>query len=268
MALLRLQSEWDCSAKPPEPTTQQIEALAKSFTIEPPSSVYAGLVRVETAGKEPRFELPLALAQKTAASWHEHELGLLLQGLKTLPEVRTALSSWLQFEGVNDPVHVVAPVLLWWLSPRCTVCKGIGERVVKGTNRTSGRMCGVCRGSGEKKLGHLGLGRKLLTYIRGCVGDARRGLKVKFKHQKADRRGRPDAPELLVGVGQRWRARNGKLWDVLAADNEPDSKTLLARLATNRSVEKLFRRNGRPFQALASGPVGDELVELVGDAPC
>jgi hypothetical protein len=201
----------------------------------------------------------------------------LLQSLKTLPRVRADLTAWLRAEGVEEPLHVVAPVLVWWLAPKCPVCRGIGKRVVKGTNRHDGRPCAACKGTGECKVPHSGRGRKLLTHIRMCMGSARDGLKTKFKHQKPDRRGKPEKPDLLVRPGERWRSRDGRLWDVLEQPMHLDpgrdpitgrgATTLLARLATDPDRKALYHSNGHPWREFRTGPTGADLVELVGRIP-
>lgn len=292
LSLLRLASEWDRSAKPTPMTAAQIEALARSLPVEPPEIVedsyfgplpqksrpnpHAGSVREEAAG-EVRYRLPRDIAEEKAARWHEHELKLLLQGLKSLPKVRAGLEHWI---GCEQSPSIVAATLIWWLSPSCAVCSGVGKRVAKGTNRTTGQPCSSCKGTGERKLRYAGQGRRVLGYISECLKDARGSIGAKFKHQKT--RERPQRPDLLVRVGERWRARDGRLWDILAADNPPEGhqlpeavevggkpkrRTLLARLVTDREVKAIYYTNGHPWRTFRTGPTGNDLVDLLGPAP-
>lgn len=177
LALMRLRTEWDKSAKPKAPTPAQIEALAKTLKVEPSTSPHAGLVREEVEDVV-RYRLPLAVAQEQAAAWYEHEQRLLLQSLKTLPLIRDGLTHWLRAE---DAQHVVPQVLLWWLDPKCPACGGVGLKVVEGTGRTSGKACRECKGrslvAGERRVPHGGVGRRLVGYINECVGHAARELK-------------------------------------------------------------------------------------------
>jgi hypothetical protein len=192
LALMRLRTEWDRSAKPKPMTPAQIEALAQSLKtgsagdnpyfgpVPQPArpNPHAGLVREQINGKE-RFRLPMVVAHEQAAAWHEHEQRLLLQNLKTMPLIRDALTHWLVAE---EGRHVVAQVLLWWLDPKCAVCGGSGLRVVAGTGgRSAGKPCGECKGkslvAGERRIPHGGVGRRLVSYINECVGHAQRELR-------------------------------------------------------------------------------------------
>jgi len=189
MALRRLETEWHGASHPAAPTAKQIEAIAAAFKIEDKGTAYAGMVQVQarsSAGSavDVEYVLPLVLARRTAAQWHLHELGLLLQRLKTLPEVRAALLHWTQDRGIEDGIHLVAAVLMWWLNPKCRECVGVKLRVVAGTGRTSGKLCKACKGSGESKVPHSADGRMLLAYIRECLGSSRKALAGKFKHHK------------------------------------------------------------------------------------
>jgi hypothetical protein len=178
LALMRLRTEWDRSAKPKAMTAAQVEALARTLKVEPSTSAHAGFVREEsTAGV--RFRLPLVIAHEQAAAWCEHEQRLLLQNLKTMPLIRDALTHWLVAE---EGRHVVAQVLLWWLDPKCAICGGSGLRVVAGTGgRSAGKLCGECKGkslvAGERRIPHGGVGRRLVSYINECVGHAQRELR-------------------------------------------------------------------------------------------
>jgi len=185
-ALMRLRTEWDASAKPIAPTLDQLRALAGTYKREKSGMVLVPIA--VPAGKPPEFEkiTPLAMAQREAEAWHEMELGRLLQRLKSLPMVRDSLVKWAGAEGIEGPQHVVAAVLIWWLDSRCRTCKGVQKRVVEGTGRTSSKDCSKCRGTGEMKVPHGFLGRKVLGYMNACRGSATKHLKeTKWRHRVA-----------------------------------------------------------------------------------
>lgn len=228
LALMRLMTEWDASAKPAPMTAKQIEGLAASLAVEPatmrvkvpmtPEQIeqtvaelaidpaklkgmvwtavvtvpnpHQGLVRTEARGKK-TFRLPLAVAKDHAADWHAHELGLLLQRMKSLPFVREGLLFEARSQGWEDDIHLVAAVLLWWLHKVCPVCNGAKFKIVPGTGRTSSKPCPECskgrgdgKGTGERKPPHGWQGRRLLVYINFCRQNAISGLQGKFRHQK------------------------------------------------------------------------------------
>jgi hypothetical protein len=119
---------------------------------------------------------PLIAAKREAGRWYTHELGLLFQRLKTLPEVRAGLVYQANMLGIEDPVQVVGAVLQWWLQRVCPKCGGVQQVAVAGTGRLSGKVCKVCRGSGEAKLPFGPSGRRLLDHINDCRTAAVKGL--------------------------------------------------------------------------------------------
>lgn len=177
MSLMRLRSEWDRSAKPKPPTREAIEKLAATLEIIPQGEPHAGMVAENEKGKV-RYSKPIEAAERMATAWHIHELGLLFQNLKTLPQVRAELERWV---GPPHAAHTVASVLGWWLDPTCRTCNGCGVRLVKNSGgRSSGKPCFACVMSpvpGQRPLPHAGLGRKLIDHIRACYGRAKADLK-------------------------------------------------------------------------------------------
>jgi hypothetical protein len=172
LLLLRLQGEWDRAAKPRPPTRSDIQRLAASLETIPDGEPHAGMVVVKDRFST-AYRKPYDAAERTALAWHGHELGILFGHLKTLPEVRVELESWI---GGPHAARVVADTLAWWLEPRCQTCNGSGKRIVEGTGgRSAGKVCWACRLSqtpGERPLSHSGIGRRLLSHIRACVGTA------------------------------------------------------------------------------------------------
>lgn len=147
---MRLQSEWDGSAKPRALSADAVRVLAGTFEKErgPDGKVWFsfrnGRVRVS----------PAEAARHQASEWHLHELGLLLQRLKSLPEVRDMLMSWGSCMGIESASVKAAAVVAWWLNHTCPMCHGGGYEIVLGTNRQSNRLCTHCKGSKKVKLPH------------------------------------------------------------------------------------------------------------------
>lgn len=186
LALMRLRTEWDRSAKPVPLAPADIERLASTLPKVPANMPHAGMVAQTIDGKV-THRLPLVVAKEQADAWHEHELKLLLQQLKTLPTVRAGLVHWTQEQGMEEGLHLVVAVLLWWLEPACHACAGTGKHVIAGTGGRSKKACGECRKNpnpGERKVPHGGRGRKLLAYLNDCRRGARVDLDGKFRHQR------------------------------------------------------------------------------------
>lgn len=170
MALRRLVTEWDAQPKPRKISREVLEALAAAYP------------RLETGMVDWKGQLitPAQAAHREAQEWHAHELGLLFQRLKTLPEVRAALIHWAADKGMEGPEHIVGAVLQWWLTPACPVCHGVKKRIIEGTGRTSSKDCGECKGSGERKLPHGLEGRRVLAHMQNSMNSAVVNLRRKF----------------------------------------------------------------------------------------
>lgn len=183
LALRRLMTEWDSSARAVSMPAKQVEALSRTYHKLPNGLVLA-------KGKDGKDEevLPLVRAQREAEDWHAHELGVLFQRLKSLPAVREALvlhAESMICEPGEEGVHLVCAVLQWWLHPTCPTCAGRKLKVIAGTGRTSSKACGLCKGTGERKLPHGWQGRKLLSYMNECRNKAARDLSAgTFAHQR------------------------------------------------------------------------------------
>lgn len=182
VALARLQSEWDASAKPQPMPADQLAQLSATF-----SKLESGLVAVKVLkdGREATEEvLPIVAAQRQASAWHAHEQGILLQRMKSLPSVRAALVQWAEAKGIADAPHVVSAVLLAWLTRVCPVCHGVRLHVIAGTGRTSSRNCGACRGTGEMKTPHGRDGSRVMGHIAHCRGQAAKATRAKYSHHQ------------------------------------------------------------------------------------
>jgi hypothetical protein len=159
-ALMRLQSEWDGSAKPRPLSAAAVKVLAKTFEAEagPDGKVEvdalgaeAALKRREGTGGRERV-VPLEAARRQANEWHMQELGLLFQKLKTLSEVRDMLTAFGCLRRIESSAVVAAGVIAWWLHHTCPSCHGGRYELVPGTDTRSARICKTCKGSGNTKV--------------------------------------------------------------------------------------------------------------------
>lgn len=158
-ALMRLHSEWDGAQKPPKPDAKSIEALAASY-----STKLSHAYRVTAAREE-------------AEKWHLHELQLLFQKLKTLPEVRNELAGVVARWGIPFPTEVAGAVVGYWLDQTCQPCDGRKWQVIPGSPSLSNRVCPVCHGSGIAKIPHGNDGKRLANYMDDCVSISRASIK-------------------------------------------------------------------------------------------
>lgn len=225
LALLRLRSEWASSARPAAPTEAQITALASSYQVERKGE-HAGKVRVVGKDGKPHFRLPARQARHEAGEWYAGELLCLLENLKSLTWVRSALLARARMGGWAPDVHAVARALLWWLDPKCTACGGAKERVIPDSGgRTNGRTCRHCRGTGVEDPPHGRAGERIAGYIRGCITAAKRELQEGVYRQNRTYKGHVQRCE--------GTAREGEIefnsWAVTmqdrvhaAAEKEPD----------------------------------------------
>jgi hypothetical protein len=184
MALLRLHSEWDGSAKPKRATEAMIAAIAERLKADdeaartrwgPPNP------------KAPKPGNPMVRARSESVAWYRRELRLLAQSLKSRASVLEQLTHWAILRGI-DPL-VVGPAVLHWLAPTCTVCDGHGHRKVQEDVLLNGRslkdpklspkQCHACQGTGNAHAPE-GSGR-VLTHIDYVVQVARQSMKKRLR---------------------------------------------------------------------------------------
>lgn len=177
-ALIRLHSEWDGAQKPIKPNRSAIELIAKSL-----ERVEDGMRKVDGVMVK-NMVMDMAGARRTAHDWYMHELKLLFQRLKTMPEVRQQLVLWAQQQQIENADHRVAEVLAWWFDHTCPACEGRGKELIPGTPHKSHRNCKVCKGSGETPIPrqqgddwYLSESKKLLRHIDVCIKSAQASLK-------------------------------------------------------------------------------------------
>lgn len=220
-ALMRLVSEWQSGATPPKVAqTPDSKELARRAAVERVNSGIAaaeeeyGGMRVEdkeqrrAAAPVTKQEMEFGQAearrlQAQATDWNIEENKLRFQRMKSLPMVRAGLLYWVQERGWEDGERLVAGVLQYFLSPKCSVCGGSGVREFAGNNRRgAGKPCRVCKQRlddrkikvmGEAPIPDHGRGRALLAHITSCVaraaGDIREGA---YRRHRADEEGRAD----------------------------------------------------------------------------
>jgi hypothetical protein len=132
--------------------------------------------------EKPRPSRDKTVSRAEAAKWLEHEHKILMGKLKTLPEVRGALTEWCERQGYKNPVEKAMTALIWWLDPICPTCHGRKFETIKDTPVLSGRLCPECKGSGLRSSG-AGIELPVLVgYIGDCVSRARAQMKGKLRH--------------------------------------------------------------------------------------
>lgn len=151
-ALLRLHTEYDGSEKP---------RMASREDFMPP-------------GRQDRDQRKAAA--RRAHEFNLHELGLLLQKLKSLPAVREQLTiqmiKWRAAEAESKAIDI----LRWWLAQACPDCGGTKFKTAEGTGRHTGKVCETCLGTGKRELPHGQEGRRLANFMDQCVERARASI--------------------------------------------------------------------------------------------
>lgn len=162
-ALMRLQSEWDGTAKPRPLSDAALRVLAGKLMEHPPLVLSPHGVQ----------SWPGWRAKLQAHEWHMQDLGLQFQRLKTLPAVREALARFGWLTKIESSETKAAAVIAWWLHHVCPICNGGGYELIAGSNRQSARVCGHCKGSRETKLPYGLDGWHLYTEIDKALNEAR-----------------------------------------------------------------------------------------------
>lgn len=121
-------------------------------------------------------------ASRQAHEFNLHELGLLLQKLKSLPAVRTQLTLQMLKWKVEDAEVKAVGVLRWWLSQACPECGGTKFKVAEGTGRHTAKACTLCSGTGKRAFPGSypetweQQARRLANFMDQCVERARAGI--------------------------------------------------------------------------------------------
>ena len=196
---MRLVSEWDACEKPRKQGHDAIEKIAATKLVQ--RGTRKDMVLTAVNGKKqlvetvvPNMVPDMAAAQAQAHEWYVHELKMLFQKLKTMPEVRAQLTVWILDQGISDSSRRAAEILSWWLHNICPACEGRKKERIPGTPSLSHRDCQVCKGSGKTRVPH-GLNNsrelveswKILKHIDVCVKSAQGSLQTRLRGVQARR---------------------------------------------------------------------------------
>lgn len=141
------------------------------------SRIGQSLLRLHTewsAAEHPRRSKEVG--KELAEAWHIHETKLLLQKLKTLPEVRHQLGLQMGRWRYEDGQDKAAAVLMWWLDQNCKTCQG-----TKLGPTGHGSMCKACRGSGKANVPHGQEGKRLANWIDTCIELAKGSIGIRLR---------------------------------------------------------------------------------------
>lgn len=177
--LIRLHSEWEGLAKPKRYGRDAIKVLADTY-----QKGVDGKVQFDP---ETRL-LPMDAAYRQAHDWYMHEMQMVFQQMKTLPEVRQQLVLWAWQNQMADAEKHVAEIIAWWLDHRCPICEGRAKEQIPGTPSLSHKDCRACKGTGETRIPHqydagnyLRESKKLLKMINDCVKTAQASIRGRLQ---------------------------------------------------------------------------------------
>ncbi|WP_219209207.1 zinc finger-like domain-containing protein [Variovorax boronicumulans] len=118
------------------------------------------------AGKSTKEQRKLAGRQ--ANEFNRKQLGLFMERLKSLPDVRDQLALQLLRWGAEEATAKAVEIIGWWLHQRCPVCNGTKFQVVEGTGRQNGKACPECHGTGKSVTPHESLGGRAVEWMDHC----------------------------------------------------------------------------------------------------
>lgn len=133
-----------------------------------PSRIGAALMRLHTEYDS---------GQKYKGVLSSTDQFLLINRLKSLPDVRRELTARTADERVERPDETTLAVLAWWVDPVCRCCSGRKFEVVLDTPALSGKKCKSCQGSGEMHRPYGDTGKRLALFMDDCVNRARQSIK-------------------------------------------------------------------------------------------
>ena len=187
MALLRLHSEWDKAEKPRKPSPDRISLLASTLKRDAfPLVINRSEAQRRTEKCEQRRT---AEARRLAGEWYMHEMAKLVNKLKSLPEVRRALTAYVPKWGIQEAGAKVPAVIAYWLDQTCHQCDGLKFLKMPDAPSLSTKVCRACGGSGIAAVPHGQEGRRVANYMDGCRpkgrGSIRRNLSGMRKASQA-----------------------------------------------------------------------------------
>ena len=163
MALLRLHSEWDKAEKPRRPSPGAIAAVAATMP---------------RALKESER---VCAARRQAQDWYMAEMAKLVNKLKSLPAVRSQLTSYVPKWGIVEASVKVPAIIAYWLDQTCPHCHGLKYQAIPGAPTLSNRACKACGGTGVAPIPHGQEGRRVANYMDDCVQKARTAIRQRLR---------------------------------------------------------------------------------------
>ena len=119
-----------------------------------------------------------------ASGWSPTRLGSALLRLvstgRNLSEVYYQLEIMADKANMDNPSHVAASVMGWWLDKTCKACSGQRFQVIHGTPTLSTKACKCCRGTGETPLPCGEAGRQMAAYMDDCISRARQSIRARL----------------------------------------------------------------------------------------
>jgi hypothetical protein len=170
-ALMRLQGEWDGSARPVYPSHSRILLAAAKM----PREVTVNGETIKRTDKE-----LIALAVKQANEWYSNDLKILRLSLKSIVRVHELIQHWAK-DKAQHPEKFAAIITAYWLESICPACSGRGKEVIDGSP-VLGEDCKVCNGTGKRKEPMGELGKEALSMMDECVMTARNSMKKRLSN--------------------------------------------------------------------------------------
>jgi len=109
-----------------------------------------------------------------AAGWSKSRIGSVLMRLHTKPTrdnlELTHTQVTLEAIRINAerPEAVASAVIAWWLNRLCKTCHGRKFGTIENTPTLSAIECPACHGSGEARIPHGEIGRRLASWLDEC----------------------------------------------------------------------------------------------------
>jgi hypothetical protein len=137
----------------------------------------AALMDAHWKGEPPRrFDQ----ARRQAQDWYMAEMAKLVNKLKSLPEVRRALISYVPKWGIQEAAVKVPAVIAYWLDQNCPHCHGLKFTQIVNTPALSTKACRPCGGTGVATVPYGQEGRRVANYMDDCVQKARTSIRKRL----------------------------------------------------------------------------------------
>ena len=109
-----------------------------------------------------------------AAGWSKSRIGSALMRLHTKPTrdnlelTHTQVTLEAIIINAERPEDVASAVIAWWLNRLCKTCHGRKFGTIENTPTLSAIECPACHGSGEARIPHGEIGRRLASWLDEC----------------------------------------------------------------------------------------------------